>query len=75
MIDIGKSFEEINDDPLFPSPGDEMTVIGQGLTAERGERSDVLHEVTVKAVSGDDCRRKFRRITDDNMLCAGTRYV
>ena len=67
----------LNNDPQLPLPGDEVIVMGWGVTnTNTGELSDVLIEVSVEVItneecdaSGDDTDNYNDQITE-NMLCA-----
>lgn len=54
-----------------PGDGDELTVIGLGLTSEDGRPSDGLREVNVNHIPVSQCNSLYDGGITDAMLCAG----
>lgn len=64
---------EVNFDNEEPEPGDDLMVMGLGSLSSGGEYPNKVHNVSVPAISNDDCNRDFSysgEITE-NMICAG----
>lgn len=65
---------KINRDSSVPATGQDLTVIGLGLTSDGGDLADTLREVNVTTVSDRECNEAFfGEIIEDVMLCAGTK--
>lgn len=73
----GVGLVRLNNDPESPLPGDEVVVIGWGVTdTDTGDLSDVLMEVSVNVISNDECEDSkddmdsYKGQITENMLCA-----
>jgi len=69
-----KSFKYNRDDE-YPAVGDDVSIIGLGMTAEDGQMPDVLQKVDVNVFSYDTCKETYKDeypIIDELFLCAGT---
>ncbi|KAL3769684.1 LOW QUALITY PROTEIN: hypothetical protein ACHAW5_010265 [Stephanodiscus triporus] len=76
-LSAGVGLVRLNNDPESPLPGDEVVVIGWGVTdTDTGELSDVLMEVSVNVISNDECEDSkddmdsYKGQITENMLCA-----
>lgn len=67
---------EINDQYAVPADGEDLTVLGLGLTKWNGNKlSNKLRDVEVQAIDTDTCNRGSSYggiVEDDKMFCAGT---
>ena len=68
---------EINRQREFPQVGEEVGLVGFGMTKEDGELSPVLKETTVNVYDYDLCYKTFKKamklkVSDDLHLCTGT---
>mmetsp|Transcript_3655 Transcript_3655/g.8151 ORF Transcript_3655/g.8151 Transcript_3655/m.8151 type:complete len:362 (+) Transcript_3655:1182-2267(+) len=63
---------EVNKDTNRPGDGDELTVIGHGVTSEDGSPSSELLQVVVQAISHSTCVAQYgNEIREDVHMCAG----
>lgn len=62
----------LNLDAIVPVEGDPVTVTGFGDTADGGEPSPVLLDVTVDTFSDEFCDALYNVYEPDTMICAGT---
>ncbi|KAL3765494.1 hypothetical protein ACHAW5_007377 [Stephanodiscus triporus] len=73
----GVGLVRLNNDPKSPRPGDDVTVMGWGVTdTNTGSLSDVLIEVSVNVITNEDCdasgdgKDNYNGQITENMLCA-----
>lgn len=65
-------FVSLNFDPNLPLDDERVTVMGFGLTEERGNISYSLQKVDLLIVNTEACRRRLGNIVDvDTHICAG----
>jgi len=64
---------ELNEDDSVPKVDDDLVVMGLGALSEGGGGPDVVHDVTVPAISNQKCNNKkyYNGQITDIMLCAG----
>jgi len=63
---------ELNDDQSLENDGEEMRVIGFGITEDYNRfGSSILKEVDVPVVSKKRCTKTYGSTIDDGMVCAG----
>jgi trypsin len=69
----GATLVELNRDPDTPLVGEEMEIVGFGLTVEgHSEMSQDLYDVTVNVVGIETCRAQYGAfIMADTMVCGG----
>jgi hypothetical protein len=58
----------LNSNSGSPSNGEQMQVIGLGLTEEEGEEADGLRKVTVNSIERAKCNELYEGEIDDSML-------
>jgi hypothetical protein len=64
----------LNDDSFNPTDGDDLTVLGLGVTSEGGSAPSILRDVEVQAIDTNICNRPAAYggdVTNTNMFCAG----
>jgi len=76
-VDLSTPIElEINDQYAVPADGEDLTVLGLGLTKWNGNKlSNKLRDVEVQAIDTDTCNESSSyggEVEDDKMFCAGT---
>lgn len=69
----GAAVVPLNRDRQVPADGDDLNIVGFGLTDEDGDAmSQDLHDVTVQVVPFDTCEAQYGSIlVDDTMICGG----
>jgi len=65
------SLIQLNPNDAIPVNNAALKVIGLGATSENGPYSNTLQEVTVNAISNNECSRLYDGGITDAMLCAG----
>ena len=66
---------QYNADANYPAVGEEVKIIGFGMTSEDGKLSSILRHVSVNAYSNEVCKEVYKDlfpIKDNMFLCAGT---
>ena len=66
---------QYNTDATYPAVGEEVKIIGFGMTSEDGNLSNILRHVSVNAYSNEVCKEVYKDlypIKDNMFLCAGT---
>jgi Trypsin len=58
----------LNNQSERPDPGDQLQVVGLGVTSEEGEESEVLQEVTVDYIENSICNEMYVGQVTDAML-------
>lgn len=63
----------INGQSSSPSNGQDLTVLGLGVTSEDGNEADILRDVEVQAIATSTCNQGswYGGDIEDNMFCAG----
>jgi secreted trypsin-like serine protease len=62
----------LNMDRGVPVDGEDVRVIGFGLTSEGGSASDILQMVDLNVVSFEQCMQQIAvQLMDDGQICAG----
>lgn len=62
----------LNFNEQLPTGGEDVTVIGFGVTGEDSEVSQTLMEVEVQIIAMEECQRLLPTLVDDQMnVCAG----
>lgn len=61
----------LNTDASTPSPGQDLTTLGFGLTSPGGRPSSTLRDVVIPAVSTSECSDAYGFEIPNTMLCAG----
>jgi len=64
----------LNENPIIPSDGQDLTVVGVGTTSSGGDQASTLQELVVPTVSLENCNDENSYngdIIDEVMICAG----